>query len=204
MVFSALYVMPVMGQAKAECEETVVTAAQFEMELPSVTDTVTKYCNANNVNIRLEPNLECEILDQAMINTSFETVLDVGGWTMITTCDGYAYIKSEYLSDEKNEYSNLELLGTFRISHYCCEKYKHICGTGDGLTASGVPVKSGLIAVDPRIIPLGSTIVINENEYTASDTGGQINGHRIDIAVPTHAEALVLGIYEAKVYVKRN
>lgn len=196
-----MYVMPVMAQAEEDMEETVVTTAQFEMELPYVTDTATKYCNASNVNIRLEPNLECEILDQAIINTSFETVLEIGGWTMVTTCDGYAYIKSEYLSEEESEST---YLGSFKITHYCCEKYRHICGTGTGLTTSGIPVRPGLISVDTDIIPLGSTIVINNVEYLAADTGGMIQGNKIDIAVATHKEALNLGVYDTDVYVKNN
>lgn len=94
----------------------------------------------------------------------------------------------------------LEYLGTFTITHYCCEKRRHICGTGTGLTSSGVPVQPGMIATDPKVIPTGSTVSINGVEYTAYDTGGAIKGNRIDIAVDTHQHALELGMYEADVY----
>lgn len=94
----------------------------------------------------------------------------------------------------------MEYLGRFKISHYCCEKRRHICGTGTGLTSSGLPVQPGMIATDPRVIPTGSKVMINGVEYTACDTGGSIKGNRIDIAVDTHRHALELGVYEADVY----
>ena len=92
-------------------------------------------------------------------------------------------------------------LGEFEITHYCCERYKHICGTGDGLTATGIEVAPGIVAVDPEVIPLGSTVVIDGVEYLAADTGGAIKGKKVDIAVPTHQEALELGVRSAEVWV---
>lgn len=94
----------------------------------------------------------------------------------------------------------LEYLGEFKATYYCCEPYAHICGTGDCLTATGVPVAPGIVAVDPSVIPLGSTVVIDGEEYLAADTGGLIKGNRIDIAVPTHAEALELGVQQVEVW----
>ena len=41
-------------------------------------------------------------------------------------------------------------LGEFNCTAYCSEQYEHICGTGDGITASGVQAEPGVsIAVDP-------------------------------------------------------
>ncbi len=91
-------------------------------------------------------------------------------------------------------------LGEFKITYYCCEKRPHICGTGDGLTATGVPVEPGICAVDPEVIELGSTIIIDGVEYLAADVGGAVKGKHIDIAVETHAEALELGVGEAEVF----
>ena len=98
------------------------------------------------------------------------------------------------------ELTQLEYLGTFVATYYCCERYPHICGTGDGLTATGVAVEPGIVAVDPKVIPLGSTVAIDGEEYLAADTGGLIKGQRVDIAVPTHAEALALGVREVEVW----
>ena len=92
-------------------------------------------------------------------------------------------------------------IGECRITHYCCESKgnPHICGTGTGLTATGVPVAPGMVAVDPKVIPLGSTVIINGISYLATDTG--VSGKAIDIAVPTHDEAIDLGTYKADVWV---
>ena len=76
------------------------------------------------------------------------------------------------------------------------------CGTGNGITASGLPVAPGMVAVDPDVIPLGSTVIINGVEYLAADTG--VNGQHIDIAVPTHSQADELGTYAADVWVVRK
>lgn len=44
--------------------------------------------------------------------------------------------------------------GEFGCTAYCSEKYEHICGTGDGITASGAPVQAGVtVAADPDIFP---------------------------------------------------
>ena len=158
-----------------------------------------KYATSAGVNIRKEPNTDSEILGKTLLNTEFQTVEDVDGWTKITTEAGYAYIKSEYLSDTEIEYIPL---GKFKVSHYCIEPHKHICGTGTGLTKLGNKVHPGSLSVDPRVIPLGSTVMINGREYVAEDTGGAIKGNKIDMAVATHKEALNLGVYYAEVYLK--
>jgi N-acetylmuramoyl-L-alanine amidase len=105
--FCLAFTMPMATWAN-NIEETVTTA-QFEAALPYVTDITMKYANAPGVNIREQPNTDCKILGQTLLNTEFEVVLDIGGWSMITTEDGYAYIKSEYLSDETVTYTKEEL-----------------------------------------------------------------------------------------------
>lgn len=95
-----------------------------------------------------------------------------------------------------------ECLGTFNITHYCTEKYHHICNDGPPyLTATmTTPTPNRTIAVDPKVIPLGTHVIINGQEYIAEDTGGAIKGNRIDIVVATHQEALNLGRKTYKVY----
>ncbi len=102
---------------------------------------------------------------------------------------------------DKPEGPELVSLGVWKITYYCCEPYEHICGDGDGLTATGIPVAPGIVAVDPEVIPYGTTVVIDGEEYLAADCGGGIKGDRIDIAVPTHQEALELGVQYKEVFV---
>lgn len=90
-------------------------------------------------------------------------------------------------------------LGEFTLTSYCkCEK---CCGKwADGITASGLPAKPGIIAVDPKIIPLGSHVMIDGVEYLAADTGGAIKGNRIDIFAVSHDIALEYGVQNHEVY----
>lgn len=94
-------------------------------------------------------------------------------------------------------------LGNFTITHYCCEKYAHICNAGAPYkTATGTTPHVGGCAVDPKKIPLGSYVKINDVVYHAEDTGGAIKGNRIDLVVATHQEALSKGTYQAEVFLK--
>ncbi len=63
-----------------------------------------------------------------------------------------------------------------------------------GNTASGMPVGWGAIAVDPGVIPIGSRIgVPGYGLGVASDTGGAIQGARIDLWFPTVEQARAWG-----------
>ena len=94
-----------------------------------------------------------------------------------------------------------QYIGECTVTYYCCEPYAHICGDGDGLTATGIPVTPGVVAVDPEVIPLGSTVIIDGQAYLAADTGGTVRGNHVDIAVATHQEAEGLGTTTADVWV---
>jgi 3D (Asp-Asp-Asp) domain-containing protein len=66
-----------------------------------------------------------------------------------------------------------------------------------GRTASGRPVAKGLIAADPRHLPLGSRVRLQagsySGEYLVADTGSMVRGRRIDIWTPTSREAMRFG-----------
>ncbi len=75
-----------------------------------------------------------------------------------------------------------------------------------GITSSGVPaMPERTIAVDPRVIPIGSWVYVDGlGVYRAEDTGGAIQGNRIDIFMPTHEEALEFGIQEFDIFLVRQ
>ncbi len=84
---------------------------------------------------------------------------------------------------------------------YCpCTK---CCGpTAKGVTALGLPAKQGVIAVDPRVIPLGTRVYVDGYGYAlAADTGSAIKGNRIDVCFDTHDQALRWGMRNLKIYV---
>jgi 3D (Asp-Asp-Asp) domain-containing protein len=66
-----------------------------------------------------------------------------------------------------------------------------------GRTASGRLVAKGLIAADPRHLPLGSRVRLQagaySGEYLVADTGTLVRGRRIDIWTPTSREAMRFG-----------
>lgn len=66
-----------------------------------------------------------------------------------------------------------------------------------GRTASGRMVSKGIIAADPRVLPLGSRVRLEvpgyHGEYLVADTGGMIRGRRIDIWIPSSQEAMRFG-----------
>ena len=96
-----------------------------------------------------------------------------------------------------NEYRYKDCL-TVTATAYCC-------GT---TTATGMKVRYGVVAVDPRVIPLGSRLYIEAENGTwiygtavAADTGGAIKGNKIDLYVESYSDAINFGRRKAKVYI---
>ena len=64
----------------------------------------------------------------------------------------------------------------------------------NNITATGKEIKKGMVAVDPKIIPLGTQVEIKDiGLFIAEDTGGKIKGNRIDIYFETKEEAKDFG-----------
>lgn len=101
------------------------------------------------------------------------------------------------------------LVGVFTGTFYCpCAACN---GSWAGMTSSGEPMVVGeTIAVDPRIIPLGSTVYVEFSSanlqhlngvYKATDTGGNIKNYRVDVLVEDHNISGSYGIdYGVKIY----
>lgn len=72
---------------------------------------------------------------------------------------------------------------------------------GDGMTASGRRAGYGIVAVDPRIIPLGTRLYIpGYGIAIAGDTGGAIVGKRIDLGFDSLRGAMLFGRRDVTVY----
>lgn len=116
--------------------------------------------------------------------------------------DIYGYDENQMIEDAILEKANK--IENCRITYYCVERYPHICGTGNGITASGLEVTPYVsCAVDPSVIPLGSDVLVDFGDgdiryYRADDTGPK--GKHIDLAVQTHDEATEMGTTIATVY----
>jgi len=72
---------------------------------------------------------------------------------------------------------------------------------GNGITATGLRARKGIVAVDPRIIPLGTRLYIQGyGEALAADTGGWIKNYRIDLCFESLEECFRYGRRKIKVY----
>ena len=111
-----------------------------------------------------------------------------------------AISKSSALKADSVIRENTKKLGSFRLSFYCpCATCN---GRSDAKTKIGTRMAEGrTIAVDSRIIPLGSRVYIDGyGVFIAEDTGGAIKGNRIDVCVSSHSRAYQFGIDHADVY----
>ena len=71
---------------------------------------------------------------------------------------------------------------------------------GDGITATGLRARKGIIAVDPSVIRLGTKLYIEGyGEAIAADTGGWIKDYRVDLCFDTLEECYRYG--RRKIYV---
>ncbi len=100
-------------------------------------------------------------------------------------------------SDDKNATgtSNTSNAKAYTATAYCLQ----------GRTASGSNVRRGIVAADPRVLPLGTRISLNAGAYSGSyvvaDTGGAVKGKKLDIWVPSCSEARRFGRRSVKVSV---
>lgn len=69
-------------------------------------------------------------------------------------------------------------------------------------TATGVEPRQGMIAVDPKVIAMGSKVYVEGYGYAvAADTGGAIRGNRIDVFFPTLRQCVDWGRKSVRIYV---
>ena len=71
-----------------------------------------------------------------------------------------------------------------------------------GYTATGILARQGVVAVDPRVIPLGTRLFVpGYGIAIAADTGGAIVGDRIDLCMDSYGDAMMVGRQTVHVYI---
>lgn len=77
------------------------------------------------------------------------------------------------------------------------------CGpNATGYTRMGIKAQYGVVAVDPRVIPLGTRLYVEGyGPALAADTGSAIKGQKIDLCFDTYREARLYGKKKIKVYI---
>ena len=110
--------------------------------------------------------------------------------------------KTEALTERKNVLKTSR--GTFRyrkVINMNASAYSPSSKWGNR-TASGIPAKYGVVAVDPKVIPLGTRLYVEGyGPALAADTGGAIKGHKIDLFYESYFQAMFFGRKKLDVYI---
>ncbi len=90
-------------------------------------------------------------------------------------------------------------LGTFTVRAYTHYPSPDIARSKTAMDT--IPTAGRTVAVDPRVIPLGSKIHIEGvGERIAEDTGGRIKGKRLDLFLPSARECRQFGVQTQEVH----
>lgn len=92
---------------------------------------------------------------------------------------------------------------SFIVTATAYEPSEVSCGdSADGITSIGLKAGPGIIAVDPRVIPMRSKVYVEGYGYAiAGDVGGAIKGNRIDVCFNTVPEAMNFGRKKVRIYI---
>ena len=129
-----------------------------------------------------------ELIDQNVINEPVNEVVQCGVGGTFVGKDGVTYEYSYYLDVVATCYGEAD-------------------GYSGSITATGTQARVGVIAVDPKTIPLGSKVFVTGSYRElgvcyAEDTGGFIKGNRIDVYLEgTLQQLLEFGRREMRVYI---
>lgn len=180
---------------------------------------LTSITEKTNIKTEVIP-FQTETKDTAALNLGTERVVQEGvnGEVSITTKESYAgddLVSSEVLEKKevKKVQNKIVERGTMNpnaIDGYSYAYALNVKATGytpydagcNGITATGRQATKGVVAVDPRIIPLGTKLYIpGYGQAIAADTGGAIKGNKIDLCYNSKNEAFGWGVRNVTVYV---
>lgn len=125
--------------------------------------------------------------------------LEDGLYTVRAYADGHELPGGRHYMKGQPQSAGFRSLGTFKLTGYCpC----YSCSEGWGRNTSTGAIASAkhTIAVDPKVIPYGSKVLINGIVYTAEDRGGGVRGNHIDVFYDTHQETKVQGTQYQEVF----
>jgi 3D (Asp-Asp-Asp) domain-containing protein len=77
-----------------------------------------------------------------------------------------------------------------------------------GTTQSGTKARRGIVAADPKVLPVGTVLRIldgpHSGVYTVMDTGSAVKGRKIDIFIPDCERAIKFGLRSLRVKILRH
>lgn len=108
----------------------------------------------------------------------------------------------ENIEQLEKEIEELEKIKIFEMEATAYTDDKQSQGKWVGQTATGVKPQIGVVAVDPKVIPLGTKLYIDGyGQAIAGDTGGAIKGNKIDLFLPNRGDCMRFGRQKVKVRV---
>jgi 3D (Asp-Asp-Asp) domain-containing protein len=138
---------------------------------------------------------------KSFISTALLVGIGVLSMPRITANDHAMIIPKVMRAQKAQQHPQLERICMMEATAYC---------TGE-VTRSGTRVHYGVVASDPRVIPLGSIISVedmttfeNMGTFSVEDTGGKIKGDQLDIYVPGYKRCIRFGRRKIKVTVLRK
>lgn len=161
------------------------------------------WVNTSVLNCREFPSTDSKVLTTFTKNTSLSVIgCDGVAWYQVWDGITQGWCHKDYIRFTEKEPENTygRYLGTFYCTGYTPSPSENggwtVTAMGDNLWNS----VGWAIAVDPRVIPLGTRVYIEGIGYrVARDTGGAIKGNRIDILTSSNSQSYaVTGNY--KVY----
>ncbi|WP_028402247.1 3D domain-containing protein [Ectobacillus panaciterrae] len=174
---------------------------------PYTKDDGVYYVTADILNVRDGAGTNHNVIGKLKDGQRVQVVGDGGnGWAVIAFKGGSAYVSKEFLGAQTihtqtihTQTPKLQVVKAAKEIQVVATAYTPYEEDGyNGMTATGINLRKNpnmkLIAVDPKVIPLGSKVwVEGYGEAIAGDTGGAIKGNRIDVLKPTQKEALQWG-----------
>lgn len=174
------------------------------------TDCQTRYVSANSgLNCRQEPNSAQDNIIKAYAKGTELQIIGIdetGKWWETWDGETQGWCSSSYFVEnmdllENNNFEDVNSIGSYLGSFYCTGYTPSPSENGGyAVTCLGDNLSSSVgwaIAVDPKVIPLGSKVYIEGIGYrVARDTGGAIKGNRIDVLTGSNSESYaVTGTY---------
>ncbi|WP_214753039.1 MULTISPECIES: 3D domain-containing protein [Exiguobacterium] len=178
---------------------TVMTLAMLLPQQQQVEASSKVYVQSqvNGLNVRSAGSLNGKVIGKINKGQQLQRTGSKGAWIRVNYKGKAGWIATKYLRTVKKTVAKASVK-TYTMN---ASAYTPYCKGCSGVTALGWNVraqKRNVVAVDPRVIPLGKKVQVYVGgklmgTYTAADTGGAIKGNKIDILMYSQSAALKFG-----------
>lgn len=178
----------------------LLTVMTFAMLLPQqqveASSKVYVQSQVNGLNVRSAATLNGKVIGKVNKGKQLQRTGSKGAWIRVNYNGKAGWIATKYLRTVKPVAKTS--VKSYKMN---ASAYTPYCKGCSGITALGWNVRSqkrNVVAVDPRVIPLGKKVQVYVGgklmgTYTAADTGGAIKGNKIDILMYSQSAALKFG-----------